>query len=51
MVLSVQPASRDLMNKKSRPVDEGLFTKGSASRWCVMLACHCWLTSAQPQEP
>lgn len=29
MVLSVQPASRDLMNKKSRPVDEGLFTKGT----------------------
>lgn len=40
MVLSVQPASRDLMNKKSRPVDEGLFTKGSASRWCVVLACN-----------
>jgi len=29
MVLSVQPASRDLMNKRSRPVDEGLFTKGT----------------------
>jgi hypothetical protein len=58
MVLSVQPASRDLMNKRSRPVGEGLFTTGASrahtglSATCSLLArsVHCchqarWWTS------